>query len=222
MTDRDGRILDHIGLYRLTLRAVLSRRFLDGSDPANVLQRLRDAGLIRERRQPLRPLSFYQLTDAAARVRGFSVKRARPLKFQSLSTHLAVLWFCCMVDEDRRRLERHHLERLFPGELAAGPLPPHCLEVKAGRRRLYRIFVPGARTDAANLVHRLTGYVAAIRTQPKMGSWLEAGQYRFAVLCDNEQKIRTVDESLKRNGLKPVVFVRYAPGHRTIASAIRR
>ena len=38
MTNRDEKVLRHIGLYRLSLRTIISRLFFAGKDPGNVLQ----------------------------------------------------------------------------------------------------------------------------------------------------------------------------------------
>ena len=51
--EREDNILDHIGRYRITLRAVLERLFFEGASCNNVVQRLVRQGKIRAREKGL-------------------------------------------------------------------------------------------------------------------------------------------------------------------------
>ena len=107
---RDEEILRHLGLYRISIRPVLSRLFFAGRDPGNVLQRLRAAGLVQEwpkrrasdagaRAGFLTGLSYYQLTVAGALGR-VPLTRAAPLNTRALHKHFAVLWWTCPQPAD--------------------------------------------------------------------------------------------------------------------------
>src|SRR5262245_16169686 len=109
--DRDLKIIRHIGLHRLSLRVVLEKLFFDGSESAcdNVITRLRKGGRIQAVRGLPDKYSYYQLTKQEATAQGFPEERAEPLGPQALHEHLAVLWFCCMGQRPRYRLEEPRL-----------------------------------------------------------------------------------------------------------------
>ena len=106
MQERDEKILDHIGRYRLTLRPVLDCLFFadDSSGCGNVLTRLIQQGYVQARQVLPRRRCYYQLTrmGAAGRV---PESRTRPLHGQALRTWLGILWFCFMEERRRRLLE---------------------------------------------------------------------------------------------------------------------
>jgi hypothetical protein len=222
MGNRDHDILDHLGLYRLSLRAIIARLFFAGGNPGNVIHRLRDRGEIVERRLAGR-LNYYQISAKAARARGLPLKRARPFsnRNQAFHTHLAALWFCCIGTTRRIRLERKDLVQLFPGEIAEGPLPPHCLE-RGTSYRLYRLFVVAPDSDTTHLAGRLHRYLEGMLKRPQMGEWIRGRQYGFAILATNEEKLRSIDASLANEGLKPLVHAHLAvtPDQNTIVRAI--
>lgn len=218
MEQRDDRILDHIGLYRVSLRAVLARVFFEGGNPGNVVQRLLDEGFIRSRRLRGR-LHYYQLTGLGASRRGFSRKRTARLGAQSLHGHLAALWFCCLTGKERHRLEKARLVSLFGANTPSGK---HCIE-RDGGHRVYRLFVAGARTDDANLLHRLERYIDAVRRCPVLGDWIANRQYAFAILTEESRRVEVLRGAVMRHDLNRLahVHVEWAPGYRNIGEALR-
>lgn len=221
MNARDERILRHIGLYRLSLRATLSRCFFHGGNPGNVIQRLRQDGYIQERRGLHGRLSYYQLTPKGATAVVVSPKRAKVLGTQAVHTHLGVLWFCCMSHVQRQRLERAQVDQLFPDEVADGPFPPHCLESGA-RYRLYRVFVVGPNAETANFVGRLRRYLSEILEKPAMARWVRSRQFAFALVTENREKLMAIRDATKRAKLQGLAHfeLAIAPGHRTIGAAL--
>jgi hypothetical protein len=207
---RDDAILHHIGLYRLTLRVVLARVFFAGRDPGNVLLRLRRQQLIQER--PLRTargdpqtpvvgsFSYYQLTPAGAAQVSVPARRATPLATRRARKHLTVLWFCCMMEPARLRLEPHDLARLFgaalPGTLTAQV--PHCLEGPSGARRIRRLYVPGARTPAHTVVRALRADVDAALLIPALAPWVEKQTYEFTILVESAPRAAVLEAALDR------------------------
>lgn len=218
MEERDNRILDHIGLYRVSLRAVLGRVFFEDGNPGNVVRRLLAHGFIRSR--PLRGrLHYYQLTALGASRRGLSRKRTVRLGGQSLHGHLATLWFCCLAGRQRHRLEKARLVDLFGANTPSGK---HCIERDDGHR-IYRLFVAGARTDDANLLHRLEGYIHAVRRWPTLGDWIANRQYMFAILTEEPRRVEVLRSAVARHDLNRLahVHVEWAPGYRNIGEALR-
>jgi hypothetical protein len=226
---RDDALLRHLGLYRLSLRPVLARRFFGGRDPGNVLLRLRRAGLIDEsaRNNPLAPLTYYQLTPLGTRGR-VPLARAAKLNTRALEKHLAVLWFCCMGPTPRERLEPAAVVGLFgPGVPAARFAQlPHCLEDSAHGRRVHRLYVPGAHTNDHLLVKRLRADLdEATDTTSPLPPWLETGAYRFTILLPDPDPARHEQllVVLKRRGLcdDARLAVAYAPAPRSVLEALR-
>src|SRR5262245_34113663 len=151
---RDALILEHIGRYRLTLREVLRVAFAI-ANPGNVLQRLRNAGLVRERTGLPGRLSYYQLTEAGAGD-GIPLERTKPLGERALGYHLAVLTFCFFGRDRRRRLERYELEHLFGAETPLVDQVAYCLDPEGVTpRRLWRIYAPGPRTTSGKVLKTL-------------------------------------------------------------------
>lgn len=218
MTERDEKILRHIGLYRLSLRAVISRHFFDDGNPGNVLQRLKDGDRIRYRQGLSGRLSYYQLTPQEATVRFQSTKRAQPLKGQSLNANLAILWFCCMADKKRERLEKAHLVKLFQDEAPSGP---HCLE-GGDSYCVLRLFPASAKTNNANLIARVQHYLQRASQQPPLDKWVTNRQYGFAILVETRERVESLQNALSKLGFdkKARFAVEQVPGPQTIRRAL--
>lgn len=224
MTDRDREVLGHVGLYRLSLRPTLSRLFFGGHDPSSVLQRLRGQGLLQERTDGLPGrISYYQLTDGAAARLGLPLKRAAPLGERALLTHLAVLWFATMDGIPRTRVEPRALESLFGEASPATPQSVHCLEDVEGRRRIYRVFVPGRRSTIGALLKSIRSEIAVAKEAGgELASWLQARVYGFAVLVETPEWQTALQEALRRSDIlsEAHVAVSLAPSPETLLRAL--
>ena len=224
---RDEAILRHLGLYRISIRSVLSRLFFAGRDPGNVLQRLRAAGLVQEwpkrrasdaraRAGFLTGLSYYQLTVAGALGR-VPLTRAAPLNTRALHKHFAVLWFCAMAGAARTRLEPSTLTRLFGGEMPPRVLAqvPHCLEEREGTRRIHRLYVPSPTANPRTVLRRLDADLTEARGTPgKLTDWIRTGTYALSVLVmqrastrDQPDAASTLRAALRRRALPVGVYV---------------
>src|SRR6478672_11983998 len=106
MTKRDEAIEKHIGENVLSIRAVIEAQFFKGKSSDHVLNRLVNQGKIQCRDGLPGGLSYYQLSKAEAQTLGFPEHRSRPRRSRALREALAVLWFCCMSEPSRRRIDR--------------------------------------------------------------------------------------------------------------------
>jgi hypothetical protein len=113
MNERDELILKHIGKYGLSVRVVIEKLFFGGATSDHVLSRLLKEGRIVGAAGIPGGLSYYRLSLSEARARGVPEHRARPKKGAALRQALQVLWFCCMSDKNRNRLERKKVGETF-------------------------------------------------------------------------------------------------------------
>jgi hypothetical protein len=220
MLNRDDQILDHIGSYRLSIRAVIEELFCNGSTCDHVLQRLSEEKRINTFRSLPGRLSYYQLTLTEARRRGVPEDRAKHRTSYSLREALAVLWFCCMMGKKRRRIE--------PKDLAKHGIPdarttkPHASEFSDDHGLIYRIFSPspGARDDY--LFVSLKKDAAEVLNHPELKLWAEAGAYAFAVLFETEGRLKRFKRRLDFEPGFPVqVHLELVPGPHRLAQTIR-
>ncbi|MFA6043745.1 MAG: hypothetical protein WC718_02065 [Phycisphaerales bacterium] len=218
---RDERILAHIGLYRLTFRRVLSVLFFDGRTAGNIVQRLCAEGRIQARGGLPQRLFYYQLTLAEASRRGLPVARSRPPKPQAFHAHLAILWHCCMspAHRQRRRLERHELEKLFGNRVPGGP---HLIEA-GPTPRVFRVQVVGPGTPARSAVRALRRRVEYVRRRPELRAWVHNRQYAFLLLTDTPGRCARIAEIAKRHAIPSRAQVEFAhvPDYRAAGAALR-
>jgi hypothetical protein len=184
MNERHVQLLRHIGLYRVSLRSVLSRQPFGGKTIGNVIQTVRREGLLVARRGLGGTLSYYQLTRDGAVLIGLPEDRAKPFGSQALHTHLAILAFCCLSRTLRVRLDTQALASLFPKDLPAGD---HCLE-KGKQIRLYRVYAPGPATSMRAILARVHGLIDEAGEHAKLSEWMEERRYAFAVLVDSPER----------------------------------
>lgn len=220
MSDRDDQILNHVGLYQLTLRRIIDEQFFDGKTSGNVIQRLvRDNQLQIRDGLPGR-LSYYQLTRAEATRRGLPESRARALQNQALHTALAVLWFCTMSKSNRHRLEQSEVDRLFP---ESSPVAIHCVERNSDSHRLIRMKVIDPDSDDRTIVRSLRKAVFKTMALPGLRPWIESGRYCFSVLTETDSRIRRIEEIIKsdeRLNDSATFIVEKTPGVRTLKQAL--
>jgi len=222
MEERDLKILQHVGLYRISLRPVLQRLFFGDANPGAVLQRLREEGWLRTGKLP-RNVSYYQLTGKAAGYLDLPLSRATPFGAQALLGHLATLWFCCMQQTPRYRVDEDKLDRLFP---QGAPSGDHCVEGGAPKSRVYRVCVPNAEARIRNIVRQArTIYRRAIAV-PGLGRWVADHRYAFAILVEMQERKSALKDALQAayEGARPLTAHAYfrievVPGFRTISRA---
>lgn len=220
MSDRDDQILNHIGLYQLTLRRVIDEQFFDGGNSGNVVQRLVVGKQIQIRDGLPGRLNYYQLTRAEAKRRGLPESRARALQNQALHTALATLWFCAMSESNRHRLEQHEVDGLFPD---ASPVAIHCVERSPESHRLIRIKVTDPDSDDRTVLRSLRKTVFKTLELPGLRPWIETGRYCFSVVTETEtrvQRIRQVIGTDQQLSESATFIVEQAPGVRTLKQAL--
>lgn len=222
MTNRDERILAHVGLYRLSIRAAIERLFFEDKSCDDVINRLvaRDRALTVDR-LPNR-ISYYKLSLAAARARGIQENRAesRGVRTRSLRRSVAVLWFCCMGTVIRHKIERNKLTQLFGR--APGLGIPHCWEQQPSGRAVYRIYTPGPNTPTDEIVRTLRADSEAAIAHEKLAPLIIADRYVFAVLVETPERKTQLEEHLQR--AVPVaapVLVEVVPDLYQLADAIK-
>lgn len=213
---RRQRILEHIGRYRLSMRPVLSKLFFEGKSCDNVLRALVEGGFVQVRSRASRlpgGWSYYQLTPAAAAELGVPANRALPLSPASLEKNLAILWFCCMTEPRRSRLDRRHLEALIGADRAGD----YCVE-PAATQRIYRLFPvsPKARSDY---------FLKAIRTdleaalgEKALADYLAVRLYGYAVLVSSQTWKLRAEAALRKASLAKTApwIVEVVPGAATL------
>src|SRR5437763_1322552 len=126
MKNHDEKILNHIGKYGLSLRAVIEERFLEGGTCDHIVNRLvKEKRIVSVSGIP-GGLSYYRLSLTEARARGVPEHRARPKKGAALRQAIQVLCFCCMSHTPRNKLERKQVAENFGNGCGSGK--PHCAE----------------------------------------------------------------------------------------------
>jgi len=179
----DRTILEHAGRYRITLRRVLERSFLNGRAPSNVVQRLREGGLLD--RIPLKGrVSCYRLTGKAVAQLSLAAKRAEAPTPVSLQNSLGALWFCYFGPQRRHRLEIAELEEVL------GFRPPtgvYCLE-RDPKPRIYRLYVPGEDTPNSTIRRQVEDRIEKHHASPQAASWTKTRQLALAVLVSEERR----------------------------------
>lgn len=217
---RDDRILQHIGLYRVTLRPILAHAFFEGRNPGNVIQRLVAEGRIQQRGGLPGRLSYYQLTIAEARARGLPEARARPPRGQAFAAHLGALWHCLISQTSRRRLENHELHQLFRVRVPGGP---HCIEVGTNPKivRLQNIAPQASLPTAVRMLRRR---IERLRESTVLGPWVRNRQYCIAMLADDPGRVERLRRTLHEQGLtgRAEVEVWHAPSAAGLPSAFQR
>ncbi|HZZ26756.1 MAG TPA: hypothetical protein VFE46_02015 [Pirellulales bacterium] len=227
-------ILRHVGLYRLTLEAVVRHLFfndspkLKGGDPVrNMLDSLVKDKLLRLQQFPNK-VEFWTPTIQGAKQAGVRRGRGTPRDAQSLSTHLAVLWFCCMASKRRYRLEPEDLRELFGPEKPHDNIP-HCIAPDGDGPRIYRIIFP-EQADAATAIQQVASILDEIfmRNRP-IHDWIKARDYGMAILGQTEEKCADLNRRIHAQieGRDPIIarghcVVELGPSPKTLRMALNR
>lgn len=196
MTERDLRILKHIGMYRITLRPILARLYFDGNESAmaNVLKRLNapetvkagrraeapsSSGLIKVRGGLPGNISYYQLTRLGARRVGVPEYRAEPFGNQALNLHLALLWFCCAGGSQRFRVSDEDFPSIPPGE--------YC--VTAGeRKKLLRVYAPTETAERSSIHRTIAEHAELLLSHPSTAQAVRDRSIGLAILVHSYEQ----------------------------------
>jgi len=197
MPERDDRILNHIGLYRVSLRAVIEHLYFDGASCDHVIERLLDTNRIQRFEGLPGGLSYYQLTLTEARRREIPDHRTRSHDASALREAIGVLWFCCMTDKSRRRIERNQLAHLFGRGKGFGK--PHYAEKAGQQSAIYRVYFPGPNSRNDYLIQVLRGDSEEALAHPALAPWVAAKTFGFTVLLETEGRRRAVQRLLNRD-----------------------
>ncbi|RMG58900.1 MAG: hypothetical protein D6717_02195 [Gammaproteobacteria bacterium] len=202
LQERDQKILDHIGRYRITLRPVLDQVFFakDSSGCGNVLRRLTNAGLVTAREGLPSRRRYYQLTAKGAEGR-VPLGRTKPMRAQALRSAIAVLWFCTMNQRSRQRMEAWELREILAGSTPAGT---HCIQ-PGTPTTVFRVQVPSGRTKTAGVVSALRDHMKNSFQRPVLKQMAKDQRYGFAVLAEAE-RTSELRAAIARHNL-----ARYAP-----------
>jgi len=220
MKTRDDNILEHIGRYHLSTRAVIEHLYFEDKTCDHVIQRL-----LEERRIQSFPglpggLSYYQLTLSEARRRGVPQHRTQPHHASSLREALAVLWFCCMSGKKRKRIERRQLTKLFGRGKGFGH--PHCAEETETESVIYRIYAPGPNSRNDYRIRTLHEECKIALAHPRLAEWVMAEAFRFALIVETPGRHQTMKELVELKGPWPVrIHLELVPDVGELAAQIR-
>lgn len=218
---RDDRILDHIGLYSISLRPVLERLFFDGRNCGNVIQRLtRQEKIVSRPGLPSR-IRYYQLTPSEATARAFPQHRTEPLGTQAINKHLAVLWHCCIADGKRYRLERSDVKSKVSKHLPPGD---YAVEQNDGKHRITRLRIASSDAEDSSILRWVRGEISKAAKHPALRRLQRSGQIAYTLLADVETRIPSLEKTLDDSGLleQATVVVSFAPSPQTLAIALRQ
>ena len=223
MEPRDERILKHIALYRISIRAVIEHLFFEGKSCDDVINRLASKEKMLNIFKLPNRVSYYRLSLTAARSRGVQENRASTngVQTRSIRRALAMLWFCCMGERLRYRIERNTLAQLFGR--AQGMGIPHCWEpIDEIKRLIYRVYTPGPNTPPDDTVRTLRLDAERAIADRKLAPLVVARRYVFAVLVENVDRRMTLSKQLNNAGpLQVPVVVHVVPNVHDLADAIR-
>lgn len=217
---RDDRILDHIGLYSITLRPVIERLFFEGKNCGNVIQRLTKQGKIVSRAGLPSRIRYYQLTPSEATARAIPQHRTEPLGTQAINKHLAILWHCCLTEGSRHRLERADVKSEISEHLPPGD---YAVEQLDDNHRIVRLRLATSDAEDSSIVRWVRGEVGKAAKHPLLRRLQGSGQVAYALLADVETRIPSLERSLEDSGLleQATVNVKFAPSPQTLPAALR-
>lgn len=232
---RDKRILWHIGLHGISIREVIEHLFFDGKGCGNVLQRLRNDGLIEEAARLPGNFTCYSLTRKAEAGLGLPAS-PRKRGAQAVGDALGALWFChieavkgehCRNGHPKQRWRSgpprqptRRLAELFPNGRPSGAV--HCLEAAGTESRVYRIYVPRPKTPLQRVLRDIEKKVETTLENPHTRPWVAKRVYCLAVLLDNCERQLKVKKGVRGGGLHNSAYVpvEFAPSSDGLKEAI--
>lgn len=200
LVDRDYEILDHIARYRLTTREVLHRLFFSDSEVnavTKVTSRLVENRFL-NRFDLHSGKSYFVFAPNSARLLGISLKKTKALGPQALVQNYGILQFCCLSEHPRERLLVQELAQRFTDlrgkHLRAGSF---YIDSQSGETRLASIRVDHG-GPSAHLVRKCRADLENIVSNKAIAALISEQRFMFAILTANEQKVRDIQETLKR------------------------
>jgi hypothetical protein len=203
-TKKKYRVLRHIARYRLTIRAVLDRKFF-GNVPDkchNTVQDLLGQALISQR--SIGNHSYYELTPKGALEIGLQPKSIRPVG-SKIRDHLAILWYCHMTRPHRELVSPDRLREYFPNTRIQAP---HCVGPTRADKPpcLYRVRLAGPNASDSSLIKSLREYFNdAMSPYSEIRPLLLRRLYGYAILCHSNERIQYLHKTVQRKGLSTVV-----------------
>jgi len=227
----DLAVLRHVGLYRLTMPLVVERVFSKryGGNAGTTLGQLARAGLLRDHKTVAEGaftngVRFFTITPEGVKVVSAAEDRGKPLGPPAQRLHLATLWFCCLSDHRRYRLEPAELNPIF-GKKALHPNVAVCLAEEAEGPRMYRVYE--STTSAGSTIKKVRQTIAKMWNTQVLRPWMNSGQLGIAVLAETTDKCERLEAAIRRvaKGKPSIadecnVIVRFAPSPVTVSDAL--
>jgi hypothetical protein len=197
LSDRDRRIVEHVGRYRLTTFEVLRRTVVPGVSVgalSKVTRRLCRLDLL-QRFSLLHPQCYFVLGTVGAGLLGLGVQRTTPLGPQSLPLEYAVLVYATLGRQPRRRLTRKELQSHCPWLLAPFDEAPHCIDEQQ-TIELLRIDLGG---PADHVARKAAREIRQRRQVPYFDRFVHERRFRLVVITGTREKSATIRQSLDRH-----------------------
>lgn len=194
--DRNERaILDHVELYRLTIAPSIERLLFPADEYPGDEARGRAVDALEElvRRGKLLAREFPKAKGAMRGASYYVLPAAKALDdAQGINFDLQTLWLSTLTEHRYYRLTKPEIARLFAtpphhhvrhvvGDVGDGPFVA----------RVYPSAVPVKETVA-----RVKQFMSEARGKHGLASWVDAGDYGFCILVDNQRKVEAVGEAM--------------------------
>ncbi len=221
MYKRDEKIKNHIGKYGLSTRAVIEKEFFDGATCDHVMNRLVRERCIASIAGIPGGLNYYQLSIQEVRSRSLPEHRARRKRSAALRQALQVLWFCCMSEKKRNKLDRKKVTEIFGKGSGSGK--PHCAEADGEQSIIYRLYAPGPNSRDDYLLKCLKSDTEKGMKRPELRSWIEAQSFAFAVLVETPERKERLKRLISKTGPYQVrIHIAVVPGLSNLGAVLRK
>ena len=192
-TERDRRILTHLGRLGISYNEVIRHLFFGKVDPADVLQRLLDNKWIESVATGEGNRKSYHLTAEGAKLLGLPEK---PPGSRKAPEQELILYFCCLSGTKRMPLTHEELVKLFD----AAPVPEgtHCLEMRGRRPRLYNMHVPGDGTPVREVAQAAKRKRDVVLAEEAYRPWVSGRLYSVAILVEADDRADRIREMLSK------------------------
>ena len=222
--ERDECVLNHLGKYGFSLRAIISRCCFEGGNPGNVLKRLSDSGKIVSRSGIGDNRSYYQLTPAEAANRGFPKSSAKIISGDTLERRLAVVWYCTVTKRMRRLLSREELNDAMPDLKSS---LPHCIEKLKNKTYLISRLQVVSQKEPAEIARDMLADIKLDQNIKSVKRWLRLECYRYVILADDpssdKARIKAISQAIAKKRIPRLsrFAVEFAPRSSTLAHALK-
>ena len=205
LSERDQKILAHVGLFGLSTFEVIHYRYFKGKQRDAVKSTLRRLCGKSPTFRYLRPIPLYgsrvayQITRRGANVVGFSPGLARPLGIQSRVERLAVLNFIhdSKHEKKRRLISNRRLREHFP--LAGHRLPRQRFFIEERPDGDYLGFiVVDHGGHERRIVRKAVSFLQRFVKRGWFDDYLRSGQFVLTILTLNDFKARAISYGLKK------------------------